>query len=143
MFLQLDGTFFIQLLNFAIFFALLYLVFLGPVSKAIRKRREYLDGLRNDYAAYQAEGNAKREEAERIRADARREAEQRLAKARGEASNEASDLALKYGAQVQATVEDAQAKANAALATAKENEERLVNELASTMVDRALSETAR
>jgi F0F1-type ATP synthase membrane subunit b/b' len=39
MFLSLDGTFWFQLVNFAIFFAILNVVFLRPVGEAIKKRR--------------------------------------------------------------------------------------------------------
>ncbi len=49
MFLSLDGTLFVQLVNFAIFFALLNVVFLRPVGRAIAKRREYINSLVSDY----------------------------------------------------------------------------------------------
>ena len=45
MFLRIDGTFFVQLVNFAIFFAVLNVVFLKPVGAAIRKRREYIESV--------------------------------------------------------------------------------------------------
>jgi F0F1-type ATP synthase membrane subunit b/b' len=48
MFLSLDGTFWIQLVNFAIFFALLNVLFLRPVGAAIRKRRAYIDSVKSD-----------------------------------------------------------------------------------------------
>jgi len=38
-FLSVDGTLVVQLINFAIFFAVLNVVFLKPVAAAIRKRR--------------------------------------------------------------------------------------------------------
>ena len=59
------NTLIVQLINFAIFFALLNVLFLRPVGKAIRKRREYIDGVVNDYANYQAEAKTLREQAER------------------------------------------------------------------------------
>ena len=64
MFLAPDGTLLVQLANFAIFFALLSVVFLRPVSAAIRKRREYLNSLTSDYDSYQAQANALRAQAE-------------------------------------------------------------------------------
>ena len=45
MFLSLDGTFWIQLINFAIFFAILNVVFMRPVGEAIKKRRAYIDSV--------------------------------------------------------------------------------------------------
>jgi F-type H+-transporting ATPase subunit b len=138
MFLSLDGTFWVQLANFAIFFALLDVVFLRPVGRAIRKRREYINGVVSDYATYQAEAKALRERAEGIRAQARREAEQYLAKARADASNEAADIAAKYGSQTHAIVEEAQRNADNELNRARAGEERLVKQLADLMVERSL-----
>ena len=138
MFLSLDGTFWVQLLNFAVFFALLNVLFLRPVGRAIRKRREYINGVLSDYAAYQAEAKTLREQAEGIRAQARREAEQKLAKARADASNEAATLSARYSAQAQAVVEEAQRNAEAELERARATEDHLVKQLADLMVERSL-----
>jgi F0F1-type ATP synthase membrane subunit b/b' len=138
MFLRLDGTFWIQLVNFAIFFALLNVLFLRPVGQAIRRRREYINGVVSDYATYQAEAKTLRERAESVRSDARREAEQKIAKARADASNETAELASQYAAQVQATVEEAQRNANGELVHARSNEERIVNQLSEAMLERTL-----
>src|SRR5580698_6792016 len=107
MFIFPDGTLWIQLVNFAIFFVVLNFVFLKPVSAAIRKRREYVNSVVSDYDKYQAEANKLRENAERVRADARRDAEAQLSKARAEASNKTSDLSADYAARASAVVEDA------------------------------------
>lgn len=138
MFLSLDGTALIQLLNFAVFFLLLSVLFLKPVGNAIRKRREYINSVTADYDAYQGEANSIRANAERVRAEARREAEQMLSKSRADASNKAADLAAEYGAKVQGIVEDAQAKVAAEMDVARAGEERLVRELSDEMVDRAV-----
>jgi|SRR5579863_3667295 len=107
MFLLPDGTLVVQLINFAIFFAVLSVVFLRPVSRAIRERRDYLNSLTTDYDAYQAEANALRAQAESERAGARRDAAAAIAKARASASNESAELGARYAAQVQATVDGA------------------------------------
>lgn len=138
MFLQLDGTFWIQLVNFAIFFALLNVLFLRPVGQAIRKRRQYIDGVVADYADYQAQAKELREQAERVRAQARREAEQKVAKARADASNESAELAARYAAKVAATMEEAARNAEAELQRARAGEDRLVRQLAGQMVERTL-----
>ncbi|HEU5480860.1 MAG TPA: hypothetical protein VFU90_13530 [Candidatus Tumulicola sp.] len=138
MFLQLDGTFWIQLVNFAIFFALLNVLFLRPVGQAIRKRRQYIDGVVADYADYQAQAKELREQAERVRAQARREAEQKVAKARADASNESAELAARYAAKVAATMEEAARNADAELQRARAGEDRLVRQLAGQMVERTL-----
>ena len=138
MFLKLDGTFVVQLVNFAIFFALLNVLFLRPVGKAIRERRKYIDAVSADYATYQSQARALREEAERVRTQARREAEQTVAKSRADASNAAAELAARYSSQVQSTVEEAARNAEEELQKARAGEHRLVEQLADAMVDRAL-----
>jgi F-type H+-transporting ATPase subunit b len=142
MFLSLDGTFFVQLVNFAIFFALLNVVFLRPVSRAIMQRRQYINGVLSDYEKYQSEANALRAQGERERTEARRAAEQTIAAKRAEASNAAADLATRYAATVQGMVEDARRDATAELDAARAGAGRQVEQLASLMADRALAEAA-
>ena len=142
MFLKLDGTFVVQLINFAIFFALLSVVFIRPVSKAIVKRREYINSVTNDYERYQAEARDLRTQAESIRAAARREAEQLLSQERAKASNEAGAVSADANARAMAVIAQAERTVAAELAAARTNEPQTVRELASLMVDRALSEKA-
>lgn len=139
-FLSINGTLVIQLINFAIFFAILNVVFLRPVAGAIRKRREYINGLVADYDRYQAEAKVLRDQAESVRAAARRDAEQRVTAARAKASNEAAELAARYARDVQAIVERATAQVTAELEAARGGEERAVNELATLMVERTTAE---
>jgi F-type H+-transporting ATPase subunit b len=143
MFLSLDGTFLIQLINFAIFFALLNVLFLRPVGVKIKQRREYINGVVSDYAKYQSEANALREQAERVRAEARREAEQKIAKARSDASNKTAEMGAQYAAQAQATVEEAQQKANGELESARASGAQLVSRLSDLMVERTLGAVAK
>ena len=138
MFLQLDGTFWIQLINFAIFFALLNVLFLRPVSRAIRKRREYINSVTADYDRYQAEAKALRAQAEDVRLQARRQAEAAIAKARAEASNKAAELSVEYNAQVQSTIESADATVEGELKNARANEDEIVKQLADLMVQRTV-----
>jgi len=140
MFLKLDGTFWIQLLNFVIFFAVLRVVFLAPVSRAIRARRAYINGVTSDYDKYQGEANTLREQAEAVRASARRDAEAALSKARAEASNTAADLTAQYTTEAQATVERAQLTARGELEEARANESQLVQQLTDLMLERTVSE---
>ena len=140
MFLSLDGTFFVQLVNFAIFLALLNVLFLRPVGKAIRKRREYINSVTADYDRYQAEANSLRANDEKLRAEARREAEQIVAKGRADASNATAELATQYATQVQTIVEDAQREVAGELDAARAESQRTVGQLAELMVERALGE---
>lgn len=143
MFLKLDGTFVVQLINFAIFFALLNVVFIRPVGKAIVKRREYINSVTNDYDRYQAEATSLRTQAESIRASARREAEQSVAKARAQASNESAKIAAEYASRVSQTVEEARRTVESELDAARAGEPQTVSDLADLMVSRTLTETLK
>lgn len=139
-FLTLDGTIVIQLVNFVIFFAILNVVFLRPVAAAIRRRREHINGVLADYERYQAEAKALRDQAERVRAAARRDAEQRLAVARAKTSNEAAERAAHYAREAQAIVEEADRKVAAELEAARAGGEPIVRSLAELMVERTTAE---
>jgi F-type H+-transporting ATPase subunit b len=142
-FLSIDGTLVVQLLNFAIFFALLNVVFLRPVAAAIQKRRQYIDSLVSDYDRFQAEAHSLRAQAEEVRASARQRAEHRVAAARAQASNEAAQLSSDYAERAQRIVEDAQRTARAELEAARSNEDEAARALAGFMIDRVIPEAAR
>ncbi|HEY8297074.1 MAG TPA: ATP synthase F0 subunit B [Candidatus Baltobacteraceae bacterium] len=140
MFLSLDKTLIVQLINFAIFFAILNVIFLRPVGKAIRERREYINSLTNDYDRYQAEAASLRAQAESVRGAARREAEALLAKTRAQTSNETAEIAVRYAQQATQAVESAHEVVAGELANARANDERTIRELADLLVDRAVAE---
>ncbi|MBV8532057.1 MAG: ATP synthase F0 subunit B [Candidatus Eremiobacteraeota bacterium] len=139
-FLSIDGTLVVQLINFAIFFAVLYVVFLRPVATAIAKRREYINSLVSDYDRYQAEARDLRAQAQNIRLAARRDAEHRVASARAQASNEAADLSNRYSERAQRIVEDAQRTAQSELDAARSGESGAVRRVADLMLERVIPE---
>jgi F0F1-type ATP synthase membrane subunit b/b' len=136
------GTMLVQFINFVIFFAILNVVFIRPVSKAIVKRREYINSVTNDYDRYQAEAHELRTQAESIRAAARREAEQFLAQERARASNEAGNIAAESNAKAAEIVAQADRTVAGELQAARANEPQTVRELADLMVQRALAEAS-
>jgi F-type H+-transporting ATPase subunit b len=142
-FLSIDGTLVVQLVNFAIFFAVLNVVFLRPVASAITRRREYIKSLVSDYDRHQAEAHALRAEADGIRAAARRDAEQRVAAARAQASNEAAELATRYSQQAHGIVEEAQRTVRGELETARAGEPEAVRQVARLMVERVVPEAVQ
>ena len=137
------GTMLVQFINFVIFFAILNVVFIRPVSRAIVKRREYINSVTNDYDRYQAETHALRAQAESIRATARREAEQLLARERADASNQAGAIATQANAKAAEIIAQADRTVAAEMQAARANEPQTVRELADLMVSRALAEGAR
>jgi F-type H+-transporting ATPase subunit b len=139
-FLSIDGTLVIQLINFAIFLAILRVIFLRPVAAAIRKRREYINGLTTDYERYQAEAKVLRDQAESVRAAARRDTPQRTANAPAQASNEAAELAATYARKAQGVTEEAARTVAAEYVAAQSGEDRIVAALAHMMLDRVTAE---
>jgi len=139
-FLSIDGTLVVQLINFAIFFAVLSVVFLRPVASAIAKRRAYIDSLVSDYERYQTQAQGLRDEAEAVRAGARREAEHRISAARATASNEAAELATGYSQRAQGIVEQAQATAAGEFESARAGEGQAVRRIADLVLARVLPE---
>ncbi len=138
MFLLPDGTLWVQLVNFAIFFAVLSVVFLRPVSRAIRERRNYINSLTADHDTYQAEASALRAQAEAERAAARRDAEAVIGRARAQASNESAELSAQYAAKAQATVDAAHQTVASELDAARSGEAGIVAKLADLMLERTL-----
>jgi F0F1-type ATP synthase membrane subunit b/b' len=141
-FLSVDGTLVVQLFNFAIFFAVLYVVFLRPVAAAIGRRRQYINSLVSDYDRYQAEAASQRAQAEEIRAAARRDAEHRVAGVRATASNEAAEISTGYSHKAQETVEQARATVRKELDEARAGEPEAVRGLADFMLERVIPEAA-
>lgn len=143
MFLSVDGTLFVQLINFAIFFAILNVLFLRPVGRAIAKRRAYIESVTDDYDRYQAEGNALKAEAHAVLTAARREAEQTASRMRADASNESAEISAEYAQRAAAIVHDADRTVADELGKARKNRVRLTGELAGVILSRALPELAR
>lgn len=137
------GTVVLQLINFAIFFAILNVLFLRPVGRAIAKRRAYIESLTEDYDRYQAEATALRAEAQGIRATARRDAQQLVGRARAAASDESAEIAAQYAGRVQEIVHDAHRTAAGELAAARAEETALGRSLADAVIERALPELVR
>jgi F-type H+-transporting ATPase subunit b len=142
-FLSIDGTLLVQVVNFVLFIVLLNIVFLRPVGRAIAERRAYIDGLSRDIESAEAEVRAARGTAEEHRAAARREADAAIVKARTAAQNEAGDVTLGYQQKAQAIVEDAQRQVGAEIEAARANEAQIVDGLAQTMLERAIGSGAR
>ncbi|HTU71822.1 MAG TPA: ATP synthase F0 subunit B [Candidatus Baltobacteraceae bacterium] len=140
MFLSINGTFLVQIVNFVVFYAILNVVFLRPVQRAIAKRREYIESLTQDYDAAQAQAAQLRADAEHVRAEARREADHVLAAARNEGGNEAAKIASEYMQRVRTIVEDAHRTVAGEVEALRPREGSLAEELAQSIVARVVPE---
>ncbi len=139
-FLSLNGTVVVQLINFAIFFAVLNVVFLRPVAAAISKRRAYINGLVSDYDRYQTEAHSLRAEAESVRSAARREAAHQIATAAAATTNETAEISSRYGRDAQSIVDEADRTVRAELDAARAGEPDAVRRIADVMLARAVPE---
>jgi F0F1-type ATP synthase membrane subunit b/b' len=143
MFLQLDGTFWVQLINFGIFYLILRVVFLGPVGKAIQRRREYIDGVQHGYDAFTREAKELRAQADATRGAARRAAEEAVANARSGANDEASKIAGDYGSRAATIADDARKTVDGEVAAARVREPELAKTLGQALLDRAVGALTR
>jgi F-type H+-transporting ATPase subunit b len=142
LFLQIDATLLVQVVNFVLFIVLLNIVFLRPVGAAIAKRRAYIDALARDIEAAEAEVRSARGAAEERRAAARREAEAAVAKARIAAQNEAAEIVARHQERATGIVEDAQREVGAEIVSARANEDQIVDSIAQTLLERAIGPRA-
>jgi F0F1-type ATP synthase membrane subunit b/b' len=138
MFLELDGTFWVQLINFGIFYLILRVVFLDPVGRAVRSRREYIDGVQHAFDAYTREAKELRAEADAKRAAARRAAEERFALARSAANDEAQKIGAEFAGRASGIADEARRTVDAEVAVARTREPELAKALGQTLLDRAV-----
>jgi len=141
-FLQIDGTLIVQVVNFVVFIILLNIVFLKPVGAAIAKRRAYIDGLKHDVEGAEFEIKTAQSRAEERRAAARREAETAIAKARVAAQNEAAALIEDYQQRASVIVEQAHQEVQREIAAARTGEPQVVESIAQSMLERAIGSGA-
>jgi len=138
MFLSIDGTFWIQLINFVIFFAILKVVFLRPVGEAIRKRRAYIDSVQNDYERYAHEAKAIRTQAEAKRTEARVAAAEYFASSRAEANAQAATVMAEHTGIATNLIRQAHATIAEELEVAQARKAALAQTLSQTLLQRAL-----
>jgi F-type H+-transporting ATPase subunit b len=137
-FLQIDGTLIVQVVNFVLFIILLNIVFLKPVGAAIAKRRAYIDGLKHDVEAAELEIRTAHSAAEGRRAAARREAEAEITKARAAAQTEAAEVVAGYQDRAIAITEQAHQEVEREIAVVRQSESQVVESIARSMLDRAI-----
>jgi F-type H+-transporting ATPase subunit b len=142
MLLSLDGTLFVQLVNFVVFLVILNAIFLRPVGRAIAARRAYIDSVGADIAQYEGDLKALRTQASDKRASARGRASARVAEARAEAQAEAASIVADHQVQAAAIVAEAQATVGLEIAQARLNETAVIEGLAREMLERAVGPQA-
>ena len=143
MLFSFDGTFVVQLINFAIFFALLNVLFLRPVGKAVAQRRAYLDNLVGGYEKAQSEANALRREAERVRNEARREADAAIARERARMREDGVSILAEFSKKANETIDAANERVRGEVEALSGDLGTLREQLAGQILAQALPEVRR
>ena len=142
MFLKIDGTLVVQIVNFFIFYAILTMVYIKPAAEALRKRRAYLDSVQAEYEASLREARDLKAQAEDVRAAARREGEQRASLVRTEADRQAEEIAVAAQERVTFNMETAHKVVQSELNEQTRRERAIVDQLADLMLARTLGTEA-
>jgi F-type H+-transporting ATPase subunit b len=138
MLLSLDGTLVVQLVNFIVFLLILNAIFLRPVGAAIAERRAFIDAIAHDIEQFRAQLNEFDATAAERLASARRAGEAHVSDVRAAAQNEAAAIVADHQAQAAAVAQQAQEAVALEARAARANEADVVNELARTMLERAV-----
>jgi F-type H+-transporting ATPase subunit b len=142
MLLSLDGTLFVQLVNFIIFLVILNAIFLKPVGSAIAARRAYIDKVGHDIAQFEYDLKSLRVQADEKRAAARRRADATVAEARAQAQAEAANIIADHQEQAASIIAEAQATAGLEVAQARTSGAAAIEALAREMLERAVGPEA-
>jgi len=137
MLLTIDGTFFVQILNFILFWVLLNYFFIAPTRRAIEQRQKYVADLYHKGDEMQTKAAALRAQADAILAEARRKTEEAIRAAAAEASDEVHLIERKAADEASASIALAHANVAAERQQAVEKQQAFVTDLAHTMVERA------
>jgi F-type H+-transporting ATPase subunit b len=140
--LTLNGTLWVQIINFIVFLAIMNAIFFRPVGTAIAKRRAYIDGLADDIAQLQHNAKELHTQADERRAQARRETEEAIAHERVEIGREADAIVIAAQGEAAQIAARAQVAVATELTNAQADEERLVDALANEMLRRAIGAVA-
>jgi F-type H+-transporting ATPase subunit b len=141
-FLSIDGTLLVQVVNFVVFIILLNIVFLRPVGAAIAKRRAYIESVAHDIEAADNELRSARATADDRRLAARRAAEATLAKARAAAQNEGAAILAEFSDRAAAKAQAARERVDEEVVQARARGPELVGALAETMLQSAIGSGA-
>ena len=138
MFLKLDGTFWVQIINFIVFYALLDVIFLRPVQRAIKSRRALIDGIQSEYDHAMEEIATLKTSGESQKATNRRAIEENLTKVRAAASDEAALITTRASSLAHDRIAKAQGVVAAEMQSASQRLDGLADDLAGSLLGRVL-----
>ncbi|MBC5825696.1 MAG: ATP synthase F0 subunit B [Candidatus Eremiobacteraeota bacterium] len=133
-----DGTLFVQILNFVVFWMLLNFFFIRPTQRKIDERLRHVARQYEEADASAAQSAAIMEQASGIVRDAARRAEALMREAAGRAAKETSAIEKDAVAQAATATENARATVAAERDRAQAAALPLIGELAREMVTKAM-----
>jgi F-type H+-transporting ATPase subunit b len=142
MLLSLDGTLFVQLVNFIVFIAILNVIFLKPVGSAIAARRAYIDSVSADITQAEADLKALRSQGDDTRSAARRAADATIGQSRAQAQAEAAAIIAEHQIEASVIIAEAQSSVGLEVAQARLSGGPVVEALARQMLERAVGPEA-
>jgi F-type H+-transporting ATPase subunit b len=138
MLLTIDGTFLVQMLNFIVFGVLLNIVFIAPTRRAIEERMRIIAEQQREARAFREQADALNAEADAVIDAARRRTDEVMREAAARAATEVHEIERKASEEAAAHVALAHASVASERARAIEKQGPLVEDLARTMVSRAV-----
>lgn len=138
MFLSIDGTLIVQIVNFIVFLTVMNVIFFRPVATAIAERRAYVKSLGEDYETMLARIREFRQAANERRAIAHREADELKAQARAQAGAEAEQISAQFAARASAEIATAHQTVTQEMRTAREDQDDLAQQIAATLLGNVL-----
>jgi F0F1-type ATP synthase membrane subunit b/b' len=141
MFLQLGGTFWVQIVNFVVFYLVLDLVFLRSVRRAISARRKFIDSIYGDYERARHEMAELKARGEMEQLASRRAIEEHFARMRAEAGEEAALISARASALAHDRTSKAQTMVAQEVEAASQRLEALADELGGVLFGRLLEPT--
>lgn len=138
MLLSLDGTFFIQILNFVVFWMLLNWLFIAPTKRAIEERQRQIALRYEEGKASRVHADALRAEATATLDEARRRTGELVRDASTRAAAEVDEIEGRAATEAAATVQLAHATVAAERSDAVAKQGPFIADLSRAMADRAL-----
>ncbi|WP_027183660.1 ATP synthase F0 subunit B [Desulfovibrio inopinatus] len=138
--IDLDSTFFIQLVNFVVILIALNVVLIRPIRSVLEKRREYMASQADAIQAFTDTADSKLKNYEETLATARKGATDIRNALRDEGAAVEKDIMEKAGAEVSAKLAEARSEIGAQAAKAMDDLKVKVDVMAGKAVEKVLGQ---
>lgn len=140
-YIDLDGTFFVQLGIFILVYAFVYAVLVRPYLDVVEEREEGLGGSRDEADAMNVEADQLEDEYEEKMQNARRKAQEVRQRLRDQGLQEQKEMVEEVREEIQTKIESERESIQGKVEEARSELESRAEELASTMVEKIVPRT--